>query len=340
MLIDFGIAKEAIDSEQTRALGRAVTHGFSPPEQAMGAGTDVRSDVYALGATIYYMLTAQRPPGARERIQGVEVALPSSLVPGTPPAIDRALLQALSLNPNERQQTVQEFGRAFDYDAPTVKTYDDFAAPERTVMVGSAATTRSVPNTAPQKSLKLGPDGAAVLVDQYVAAPRGNRRLMLILGVAGLVAVAILTVFLSRAKPPPTAAVTPTAATPPASPTLVAPALPSSPATTQVTSASPAPAITAAAAPPAMPASPVSASPTTGTSAMDELLKRRQGNASQTAMTPPEVVQKPAPKPKPAQPSAPKPAPVAAAVPPVAPPAPAVGASAWQKANANTQFQE
>ena len=50
MLIDFGIAKESKPATMTRTLGRAATHGFSPPEQAMGTGTDERSDIYALAA--------------------------------------------------------------------------------------------------------------------------------------------------------------------------------------------------------------------------------------------------------------------------------------------------
>ena len=342
MLIDFGIAKEAIASEQTRALGRAVTHGFSPPEQAMGSGTDARSDVYALSATIYYMLTAQRPPGARERIQGSEILLPSSLASGIPPAIDRALLQAMSLNPNERQQTVEEFGRAFDYDAPTVKTYEEYAAPERTVLVGSA-TTRSVPTTTPQKSLKLGPDGGVVL-EQGAPASQTASRTLLILAAAGLAAVAALGTywFMQReaAPLPATAAVAPVApeissATPPSPVPVLAPSAPTPPA----------------AAPPTTLAPSVATLPTpsapAGPTAMEELLKRRQSSIAAPAA----VLDAPKPRPKPVKPRQAKPAQVAAKVaPPPAPAAPgpvvsapapaAPAASAWQKANANTQFQE
>ena len=363
MLIDFGIAKEAIASEQTRALGRAVTHGFSPPEQAMGSGTDARSDVYALGATIYYMLTAQRPPGARERIQGTEIQLPSSLVPGMPPAIDRALLQALSLNPNDRQQSVQEFGRAFDYESPTVKTYDDFAGPDRTVMVGSAATSRSVPMTSPQKSLKLGPDGAAVMVDPQVAAPRGNQRLMLVVGIAALVVIAIAATYvLSRpdqttpaavVTPTPTQAPTPTAVTAlesqvvPAPPATPAPA-PSAPA--EVAGPAPSPQSAALMSAPPAAVQPMT-TPNSGPSAMEELMKRRQRtlDAADVDVDAPMVKAKPAPQPVKPRPA--KPPPVAAAAPaprraappaPVAPaPAtPAAAADAWREANKNTQFHE
>ena len=341
MLIDFGIAKEAIESEQTRALGRAVTHGFSPPEQAMGSGTDARSDVYALGATIYYMLTAQRPPGARERIQGIEIGLPSTLVPGIPPAIDRALLQALSLNPNERQQTVQEFGRAFDYDAPTVKTYDDFAGPDRTVLVGSATTTRSVQTTHPQKSLRLGPEGAAVVLDQVASAPRGNRLWLIAVGAGALVAIAIVGTYLfTRANPTPTvspsaapmAAATPVPAAPATAPPPLASAVPTS--TSTAVGASP-PSVIAAAAPPPV----ISPPPASGSSAMEELLKRRQRSVEEPvfATHPPVTMDKPVMKS--VKPNKPKPAPVAATELPAPPSAPATAGS-WQKANANTQFNE
>ena len=341
MLIDFGIAKEAIASEQTRALGRAVTHGYSPPEQAMGSGTDARSDIYALGATVYYMLTGQRPPGARERIQGVEIEMPSALVPGMPPAIDRALLQAMSLNPNERQQTVEEFGRAFDYEAPTVKTYEDFSAPDPTVMVGSATTSRSVTNTAPQKSLKLGADGAAEVVELQLVKPRSNQGALMIAGVVALVAVAVgATYWLTRsAATPTTSAASPT---PEAPPQAAVQSTPSPPVFDTPTLT--APAQTAAVAPLQSAFEP-SANTSSGPSAMEELMKRRQ-NSLAPATTEVPVVKAPKParhKPAPLVTTA-APAPVALPPPPIAPIAPApaapAAADAWRNANQNTQFQE
>ena len=330
MLIDFGIAKEAIASEQTRALGRAVTHGFSPPEQAMGSGTDARSDVYALAATIYYVLTNLRPPDARERLSGVEFEVPSNVVPGVPPAIDRALLQALSLNPNERQQSVQAFGTAFDYDAPTVKTYDDAEPRERTTMVGSVASTHRTGPTSPRSSLKLGPEGPQVIAAPSATAHTGSRSLAWMAGVAVLVALAVAGTYFvmqrGQDKVTATASVAP----------IAVPTAPVAPTPT------PPPAPVALLAPPPLAVSPpVPAAAPSGVSAMDELLKRRKPSDGElTPASPPIAAIKPVihrPKPKPPAVA------VTPPVPPPLPPAPAAtadpAASAWQKANANTQFE-
>src|SRR4029077_6798702 len=81
MLIDFGIAKASGDFAVTRTVARSSSHGFSPPEQVLGAGTDERSDVYSLGATMYALLTGKAPPPAHERVAGSELAPPRSLAP-------------------------------------------------------------------------------------------------------------------------------------------------------------------------------------------------------------------------------------------------------------------
>ena len=192
----------------------------------------------------------------------------------------------------------KSFGIAFDYDARTVATYDDVIAPERTVMVGGPETARSVPNTGPQKSLKLGADGSVAVLE-----------------------------------PPPTA---PIAVAPPAA---VPATMPTAPTPT-IAMAVPAAAVTEPATPP-------------GSTAMDELLKRRKASIEAPASSiTPRVATKAAPPPMPPTVSAavvPVPAGVAITPPSTtaasAGPAPASGAitpgaSAWQKANAHTQFQE
>ncbi|MCI0654923.1 MAG: serine/threonine protein kinase [Methylococcaceae bacterium] len=114
MLIDFGIAKQSEANSVTRTLGRAATSGFSPPEQALGTGTDPRSDIYSLGATFYALLTGTKPAAAHERIAGAEIVPPSALVPGISNRLDQILLKSLNLNVNHRQQSVQEFRETLD----------------------------------------------------------------------------------------------------------------------------------------------------------------------------------------------------------------------------------
>lgn len=146
MLIDFGIAKESKPATMTRTLGRAATHGFSPPEQAMGTGTDERSDIYSLAATFYALLTAENPPAAHERVAGKELTPPSQLVPCISPQVEAAILQALNLNVNRRQQSVLEFSHALDgIDAGGgPHTFSNTQYSERTVMVGNASGSTAI----------------------------------------------------------------------------------------------------------------------------------------------------------------------------------------------------
>lgn len=113
MLIDFGIAKESAAESATRTLGRAASHGFSPPEQVMGTGTDVRSDIYSFAATIYFALVGKTPVAAHERVAGASLQAPNALVSGIPDEVNAALMKGLSLNINERQQTISDFLTAF-----------------------------------------------------------------------------------------------------------------------------------------------------------------------------------------------------------------------------------
>ncbi len=76
MLVDFGISKVYDPSKGTTIGAKAVTPGYSPPEQYGRGRTDARSDVYALGATLYTLLTGQTPPDGPDLASGADVLTP------------------------------------------------------------------------------------------------------------------------------------------------------------------------------------------------------------------------------------------------------------------------
>ncbi|MGH8553606.1 MAG: serine/threonine protein kinase, partial [Methylococcales bacterium] len=140
MLIDFGIAKESEPTAMTRTLGRAASSGFSPPEQAMGTGTDARSDIYALGATYYALLTGEKPPAAHERVAGKEIVPPSQIVPEISPRLEAAILKSLNLNVNHRQQTMKEFSLVLEaVDSGVENSARATGYAERTTLLSKAS---------------------------------------------------------------------------------------------------------------------------------------------------------------------------------------------------------
>ena len=115
-LVDFGLVKILAAQEDTVTIvqGRG-TALYTPLEQYGGdtGHTDVRSDVYAFGATLYHLLTNTPPVEARERFLNPEV-MPSlrKLNPEITQRTERAVLWALSLHPEDRPQNIQAFQQA------------------------------------------------------------------------------------------------------------------------------------------------------------------------------------------------------------------------------------
>jgi len=169
MLIDFGIAKEADGFAMTRTIARSASHGFSPPEQVLGSGTDQRSDVYALGATVYLLLTGTVPPAAHERVAGRGLVAPRKLNPAIPPDLEAAIVQALDLNINHRQQSIRELSRVFESGAlaegPAPPNQLFVARTERLpsgppTLASAGPAPRSAPGAAAARA-RVSPDGVA-----------------------------------------------------------------------------------------------------------------------------------------------------------------------------------
>lgn len=115
-LVDFGLVKILAAQEDTITIvqGRG-TALYTPLEQYGGdtGHTDVRSDVYALGATLYHLLTNTAPIEARERFLNPSV-MPALRVlnPELSPRTERAVTWAMNLHPEERPQSIQAFQQA------------------------------------------------------------------------------------------------------------------------------------------------------------------------------------------------------------------------------------
>lgn len=114
VLFDFGLAQDAEDpdAEPGRLYATAMT---ASPEQVLARGpVDGRADVYALGVTLYRMMTGHLPfIGERMDLLRMHVEaeppVPSSVNKKLKPEIDQLLLRALQKNPDDRFATAAEF---------------------------------------------------------------------------------------------------------------------------------------------------------------------------------------------------------------------------------------
>ena len=118
ILIDFGLAKHYDTSGgQTSSTPVGISHGYAPFEQYKAGGVSSFSpatDIYSLGATLYYLVTGEVPPSATD-IGKDGIKTPDNLSPG----VQRAIKEAMNYWREERPQSVKEFLKLLD-DEPEV----------------------------------------------------------------------------------------------------------------------------------------------------------------------------------------------------------------------------
>jgi serine/threonine protein kinase len=118
-LTDFGLVRAMRASRLTEAGSALGTLDYMPPEQLSGDDVDWRSDVYSLGVVVYEALTGQAPFSAdtpyslMRKVMYEPPPRVSITAHGLPPAVDRAVMQAMAKSPTDRFRTAGEFAAAF-----------------------------------------------------------------------------------------------------------------------------------------------------------------------------------------------------------------------------------
>ena len=120
-VMDFGIAKVIGGQRLTRTGTRIGTVAYMSPEQIRNMPVDIRSDIYSLGVTLYEFLTAHLPFEAVSDFQmmsdhiNTPPPVPTRHYPYIPAGVERATLEALSKDPDQRFQTCEAFGVALEH---------------------------------------------------------------------------------------------------------------------------------------------------------------------------------------------------------------------------------
>jgi Tol biopolymer transport system component/serine/threonine protein kinase len=112
-LVDFGLAKVLHGSQATTTGARAMTPGYSPPEQYGTARTDPRTDIYSLGATLYAALTGIIPEdGLARAMDNTQLTPLRKRNSKVSRRLAGSIEKAMGIDPADRFQTAEEFKRS------------------------------------------------------------------------------------------------------------------------------------------------------------------------------------------------------------------------------------
>lgn len=187
-LVDFGLAKVVQGSQATTTGARAMTPGYSPPEQYGTARTDARTDIYSLGATLYAALCGIIPEDglarAMDNAQLTPLRKRNSKISRRMAA---AIEKAMAVYPEERFQTGDEFKKALlGASSKTQRQNGDYqVAPPPADSENASAPT----------ALELARPVTGQIVEadsRPISRPRRKRNGIGCVGMAGLLALLLL----------------------------------------------------------------------------------------------------------------------------------------------------
>jgi len=112
-LVDFGLAKVLHGSQATTTGARAMTPGYSPPEQYGTARTDPRTDIYSLGATLYAALSGIIPEdGLARAMDNTQLTPLRKRNSKVSRRLAASIEKAMGIDPADRFQNADEFKRS------------------------------------------------------------------------------------------------------------------------------------------------------------------------------------------------------------------------------------
>jgi serine/threonine protein kinase len=181
-LLDFGLAKTQLEAagEVSCTSFFGYTPRYAPIEQIQDMGTGPQSDIYALGATLYHLLTGIKPTDALTRAAALVSSRPSPLRPADEvnraisPELAEVITRAMAQNPNERYASALEFREALrsvgrtDEASETELIINDVPINSAILEMADTTFVRPAPNGATNR--KLGSHLIAALLVILIAA--------------------------------------------------------------------------------------------------------------------------------------------------------------------------
>jgi serine/threonine protein kinase len=182
-LVDFGLAKVAHEGQATLIGAQALTPGYSPPEQ-YGQGTEPRSDIYSLGATLYAALTGKVPEDSLARLMGTATLTPiHRYKPEANPLLVEAIEKAMSVNAADRFSNAHEFYQAIQ-KAKNIAAQTHDPSKEPVINLAEKETSDQI-STQPGTSQTTG----------MPSSPKPRRVLPILLGSITLIFILLIATF-------------------------------------------------------------------------------------------------------------------------------------------------
>jgi serine/threonine protein kinase len=166
ILLDFGLAKGLPEQTLQFSAGQSIygyTPDYAPLEQIKAEGTDARSDLYALAATLYHLLTNVTPPSALTRAIAIANQQPDPLRPANEinpqvkPTVAQMLRQAMGLMREQRPQTAEAMRKAWGDAARATTPASRATNLPPTIVTPSPPSQRPTAPVNPQPSQPIAP---------------------------------------------------------------------------------------------------------------------------------------------------------------------------------------